>query len=480
MKQGKLTRWYFLVCAGFIVIQVYLAQGFWQNCLDDAAVSFQYAKNLALGHGLCFHLSMPPVEGFSNPVWTLILSAVYSLGWQDLIQASKILGLIFHVSTGLLFCFFGFRHYWPLLILFVLLCYPYNTYWAVTGLENASYGFFICLAYLCVKRKLSKSLWIVLGLIIFSRPEGFLFAFIFAIADQQQRRKSILMSTIFVLALTLLRLLYFQDFLPNTIWAKWGLVHSTDPLLNFQLGLRYFWDYLGSFLKFPYLFIPVILFLLTKRQWLLLSLFCVHMLFLLMSGGDWMRGWRFMSPIAPLYAYAIASLLWSLVMRFQEALVLLLIILVNLLMLLCWTWRDDYYQLQQAYIDVVPRIQRSQNFERIALKYSIQNATLLDVDAGGTAYGSNLRVYDFAGLTVKELAHSKKTKDEVQQFVENLKPDFIYSTGFWTRVFGLNRWSWLRKNYIPIQTNSRFFDDQLSCSLMRRDLVSKSKSNYLP
>ncbi len=475
MKQANLTRWYFLVCAGFIIIQAYLAQGFWGNCLDDAAISFQYAKNLALGYGLCFHSSMLPVEGFSNPIWTLTLAGLYSLGWHDLVQASKILGLLFHIATGLLFCFFGFRHYWPLLILFVLLCFPYHTYWAVTGLENASYGFFLCLAYLCVKRKLSKSLWIVLGLIIFSRPEGFLFAFIFAIADQQERRKSMLMSAIFLMVLTLLRLLYFHDIVPNTIWAKWGLVHSTDPLLNLKLGLQYFWDYFSSFLTFPYMVIPVMIFLVIKRQWLLLSLFGIHLIFLMLSGGDWMRGWRFMSPLAPLYAYAIASFLWSLVMRFQEVLVVLLVILVNILVLLGWTWRDDYKQLQQPYVDVGPRIQRSQNFERIAEKLKIQDATLLDVDAGGTAYGSTLRVYDFAGLTVRELAHSEKTKQKVHQFVMNLKPSFIYSTGFWTRVFGLNRWDWLKENYIPVQSGVKYFDDQLTCSLIRRDLVTKSE-----
>ena len=424
MRQVKLTRWYFLVCVGFIITQAYLAQGFWGNCVDDAAISFQYAKNLALGHGLCFHSSMTPVEGFSNPIWTMLLATAYSLGWEDLVLVSKILGLTFHIVTGLLFCFYGFRHYWPLFILFVLLCFPYHLYWAVTGLENASYGFFICLAYLCVKRKLSKSLWIVLGLIIFSRPEGFIFAFIFAVSDQQERRKSILMSTIFLMTMVFIRLIYFNDILPNTVWAKWGLVHSSDPMMNIKLGFDYFWDYFSAFLHFPLFVIPVLLFLLIKRQWLLISLFLAHLFFLMLSGGDWMRGWRFMSPMAPLFAYAIASLLWSLIMRFQEALVVLMVVLLNLLMLLCWTWQADYEQLKKPYVDISTRMQRSQSFQKIAKNLNINDPILLDVDAGGTAYGSDLRVYDFAGLTVRELAHSEKTRERVQQFVINLRPTF--------------------------------------------------------
>ena len=474
MRQVKLTRWYFLVCVGFIIAQAYLAQGFWANCVDDAAISFQYAKNLALGHGLCFHSSMAPVEGFSNPIWTMLLAAAYSFGWQDLVLVSKVLGLVFHIATGLLFCLYGFRHYWPLLILFVLFSFPYHLYWSVTGLESASYGFFLCLAYLCVKRKLSKSLWIVLGLIIFSRPEGFIFAFIFAVSDQQEKRKSILMSAIFLMAMIFIRLLYFNDILPNTVWAKWGLVHSSDPLMNVKLGFSYFWEYFSSFIKFPFLVLPVLLFLILKRQWLLISLFIAHLIFLMLSGGDWMRGWRFMSPLTPLFAYAIASLLWSLVMRFQEALVVLMVILINLLILLCWTWQDDYKTLRQPYIDVSSRIQRAQNFEKIALELNINDPTLLDVDAGGTAYGSSLRVYDFAGLTVRELAHSEKTGQRVQEFVKTLRPSFIYSTGFWTRVFGLSRWTWLKQHYVPTNTGGQYFDDQLSCSLIRKDLVNKS------
>ena len=80
-------------------------------------------------------------------------------------------------------------------------------------------------------------------------------------SDQQEKRKSILMSAIFLMAMIFIRLLYFNDILPNTIWAKWGLVHSSDPLMNVKLGFGYFWEYFSSFIKFPFLVLPVLLFL---------------------------------------------------------------------------------------------------------------------------------------------------------------------------------------------------------------------------
>ena len=473
MVKVKLSRWYVVVCFSFVLLQVYIASKFLGICLDDAAISFQYAKNLASGYGLTYHQAFEPVEGFSNPIWTGLLSICYALGWQDLVSVSFVMGLIFHLATGLLFCLYGFRHYFPLLILFILYSFPYHTYWSVTGMENASYGFFLCLAYLCVKRELSKSLWLVLALIIFSRPEGFLFAFLFALADTRERRKSLLMSVILVLVLLLLRLIYFQDILPNTIWAKWGLVHSSDPLMNLNLGLRYYWSYFTTYLTIPWVLVPVMLFLLIKRQWLLISIFAVHLMFLLCTGGDWMRGWRFMSPFAPLYCYAIASFLWAVVMRFRVTLLFLLVVLINLLLVLAWTWRDDLKTLQVPYMDVKPRMQRAKMFEEIAAKLKISGGTLLDVDAGGTAFGSNLRVYDMAGLTVRSLAHSKKSPKEVQNFIKNLRPHFIYSTGFWSKIFGLSKWSWLGKNYVPIDSKKPYFDKQLRCVLIRKDLHNK-------
>ncbi len=45
--------------------------------IDDAGISFAYARNLAAGAGLTSQPAAAPVEGFSNPAWTLTLSALY-------------------------------------------------------------------------------------------------------------------------------------------------------------------------------------------------------------------------------------------------------------------------------------------------------------------------------------------------------------------------------------------------------------------
>ena len=46
---------------------------------DDAFISFQYARNLVEGHGLTFNPG-ERVEGYTNFLWTLLISAGIGLG----------------------------------------------------------------------------------------------------------------------------------------------------------------------------------------------------------------------------------------------------------------------------------------------------------------------------------------------------------------------------------------------------------------
>src|SRR5215831_18915345 len=48
--------------------------------IDDAGISFAYARNLAAGHGLVAQPGSTPVEGFSNPLWTLLVAGIFKLG----------------------------------------------------------------------------------------------------------------------------------------------------------------------------------------------------------------------------------------------------------------------------------------------------------------------------------------------------------------------------------------------------------------
>src|SRR5262245_52045592 len=44
---------------------------------DDAMISMRYARNLASGHGLVWNAAQPPVEGYTNFLWTLWMALVH-------------------------------------------------------------------------------------------------------------------------------------------------------------------------------------------------------------------------------------------------------------------------------------------------------------------------------------------------------------------------------------------------------------------
>jgi arabinofuranosyltransferase len=51
---------------------------------DDAMISMRYARHLAEGNGLVWNVGEAPIEGYSNPLWTLFMAVVHAGGADDL------------------------------------------------------------------------------------------------------------------------------------------------------------------------------------------------------------------------------------------------------------------------------------------------------------------------------------------------------------------------------------------------------------
>ena len=60
---------------------------------DDALISLRYADRLIQGRGLTWNDDEPPVEGYSNLLWVLAVSALGMLG-VNLILSARILGCL--------------------------------------------------------------------------------------------------------------------------------------------------------------------------------------------------------------------------------------------------------------------------------------------------------------------------------------------------------------------------------------------------
>ena len=64
---------------------------------DDAFISMRYARNLAEGHGLVFNIG-DRVEGYTNFLWTLLLSIPFRMGW-DPVNFAHLVGLVCFAGT---------------------------------------------------------------------------------------------------------------------------------------------------------------------------------------------------------------------------------------------------------------------------------------------------------------------------------------------------------------------------------------------
>src|SRR6187551_3191465 len=84
-----------------------LAVWAWQRCLravwaftiDDAGISYAYAKHIAEGQGPVAVVGGPWVEGYSNALWVFLLVPFHWLG-LPLPNVAKVLGVLLFIATA--------------------------------------------------------------------------------------------------------------------------------------------------------------------------------------------------------------------------------------------------------------------------------------------------------------------------------------------------------------------------------------------
>jgi len=109
--------------------------------IDDAAISYTYAKNLAEGHGLVLYPGAEPLEAYSNPLWVMLLSPGHLAG-IPFVWLAKILGVT--AGTGAILISYriarrnlGISSGLALLVPLLIALNAVYVLWAVSGLENS-------------------------------------------------------------------------------------------------------------------------------------------------------------------------------------------------------------------------------------------------------------------------------------------------------------------------------------------------------
>ena len=211
--------------------------------VDDAGITLAFARNLSRGAGLVSQPGLPPVEGFSNPLWTLLLAPSFALGGFDAVWVSKILAFVL-LSGTLALVVVGTSGVgvppWMAgsAALFLALDSSF-VIWAVSGLENPLLAFLVAVSATLALRsarqpdsRIDVMAGVVAGLLALTRPDAVLYAAAYPVVIAFDRRGPTLATLRarlgpYVVAFGLVfgsylafRRAYFGDWVPNTFHAK--------------------------------------------------------------------------------------------------------------------------------------------------------------------------------------------------------------------------------------------------------------------
>ena len=290
---------------------------------DDAFISFRYAHHWASGMGLRFNPGeQPPVEGFSNFLWTAILAGIERLGgdlvaWAPWISLAAGLALLLLLTRTLLKDL-GVSPGAAFMGLLAATLSPALTAWSTGGLETMLFTLLLFLVFRdLLVRRAGPAPWragLTAGLLTLIRPEGLLWAVglagLFLVRRDPdgvplRRRLGMVLAYLAVVLVLFLPYLvfrgcYFGELVPNTVLAKAG-----DPGMLVERGFLYTASYLVDFVT------PAVLILLAPlcflrggsggaRSAVLATAGC--MLYGIASGGDFMTMGRFLVPTVPFLA----------------------------------------------------------------------------------------------------------------------------------------------------------------------------------
>ncbi len=412
--------------AGLITvgIQFYL----WPHVTDDAYISFRYAFHLATGNGLVFNVG-ERVEGFSNPLWTMLLGGVFALTRIPLPDLARGIGLMCALGTIIIIIVINRRHLshagiYPLYLslLFLLVTPGFHVY-ATAGLEGPLLSFLIVLGvHLSMspgRRNLLAA--VVFGLVGITRPEGPLYAllwFLSSIDAAGPRGKTLRREFFrFVLMMTpivlweIFRLVYFGNWIPNTAVAKvpgvFGeFINLPEYITPWIIALG------GPLAILLWVFLPPFDPVARRLERISLAVIGGTAVFVVYAQGDWMNFGRFIVPTWPLLAVVFPVWLHSGLMRvvgaaelrFRRGVPALSIATILLCAFFAWRPSVDEY-VQNKKMNMLMR-----GTDQIAVGQWIaenisEEATIATGRLGGIGFGAlhNI-VWDWFGLTDAEEA----------------------------------------------------------------------------
>jgi hypothetical protein len=433
----------------------HVSQEYGTFTVDDAAITYAYANNVAEGHGFRLTSNTNPVEGFSNPLEVLLLIPCRWLG-ANLDLAAKAM----NVGAVVLAVLLGGLLLWrnldgPAVLWVPVVCafpflWPTFNHWVAAGLE----GGLLCglqIASILLLALSFKHAWrddalaAVAVLLVLVRPEGIVYGGL-AVSGRMlmpgRRWRCAGLFALGCLAVFIARFALFRQWLPNTYYAK---MHTQTTL---HLGL----DYVGTFfhsygLVYFLCGLPLFGFLTLRTRIPALvatGQMAFALVFAVVTGGDWMRHWRFLQPTeGPYWMLCLLGLLALLSVRprrrdgwpnsARSSLLLLSLFPMAFFGLHGWHQRVQVCSTEHD-VDMRKIATVGALYRRLGERLDLGRPLLVaDVDVGGMSYPPGIDVLDMGGLADLTFGYSwtRRPSDMVDYFFDYRRPHTMHTHGGW-------------------------------------------------
>lgn len=479
----------------------------WDFTVDDAGISYSYARNLWRGYGMVLTPGSERVEAATNFLWVLMLSPADALGVSHE-ALSKVLGLAF-ASAALgavaMFPSIAYRRrprFFDLVAPAVAATFAHHALWTASGLENGLYEFLLALSLVLLAHEENdpeRTPWsaAALSMLFWTRPDGILYAGAFAGAKglralTSKPARQDLVWTVFlglgVGSLELFRLAYFAYPLPNSFYTKKRTFDFGKDLTSLTSAG---WVYVGSFvrtykLERALMFAPAMLLALRAPVARIALAVAVAASFFLpvYSHGDWMEEWRFLTYGTPILALAFAEAVRAVArivtavfpraLRPAVALALTPLAAYAVVREVTQSYPARFTSTQRHNtLDFETVRGRARYYAAAARSLEIRGGSVLDPDVGGVSYDSGLQVVDLFGLGDIAIAHTHPVDEPGMReaiFWER-RPSFVHLHGAWFGAVALERLEELEQFYIRLPFVISGAHDDAS-NWVRRELLA--------
>ncbi|MBK8550857.1 MAG: tetratricopeptide repeat protein [Ignavibacteria bacterium] len=438
--------------------------------LDDPWIHLTFAKNLAQYFSFSYFKSEMVTAGSTSPLYTFILSLFFFISGNEM-EISYILGMIFFAAASFAFyklCNLEFDNQ----IIFALICSgifimdKWMNFIAGSGMETTMYILILILCAYFYKKRSAVPFAVMLGLIMWTRPDGVAFIaavivdYILLLIYSRGQLNPILFSgsdlkKIIIIFAGILGLYFLMNFalsgslLPNTYNAKLTY-YSPEFRSRLDFLKLEVWEYFktGAYYVLMIGFLMSVIRLIhdiyTKKYnpntiYIVFILALVFIYWLKLPYAH--RFGRYMMPIIPFFILLSVTGFRDfakLLNKFSGNPLFARIIFYIWTGIIFFMGMKDYDESKALYATECKYIYQRQVSAALWLK---KNTTEKDViathDVGAIGYYSGRKIVDVAGLVTPELINKINDADYVKFMTKYLKDNKVTYLAFlreWYRV----------------------------------------------